>query len=166
MTVLVAAASRHGATREIAEAIAQELGARGVEADVADVEQVDDVAGYEAVVLGSAIYMGKWLEPARLFVDLHAETLSSRPTWLFSSGPVGAPPKPDAEHAVELGSIVDRVDAHDHRVFAGRLERSDLGLGERVAAGALRAQYGDFRDWEAVATWADGIADRLRDGAP
>lgn len=81
MTVLVAAASRHGATREIAEVIAQELGARGVEADVADVERVDDVAGYEAVELGSAIYVGKWLEPARRFVDRHAETLSSRPTW-------------------------------------------------------------------------------------
>ena len=165
MTVLVAAASKHGATREIAEAIARELEARGVEADVADVELVDEVGGYEAVVLGSAIYMGTWLEPARRFVDRHAEALASRPTWLFSSGPVGDPPKPAAEHAVELGSIVDRIDACDHRVFTGRLERSGLGLGERVASGALRAQYGDFRDWEAVTSWADGIAEGLRRGA-
>ena len=65
--MLVAYASRHGATREIAEAIAAALLARGVTADARDVATIDGLEPYDAVVLGSAVYFGKWLEPARAF---------------------------------------------------------------------------------------------------
>lgn len=63
------------------------------------------VGGYDAVVLGSAVYVGRWLEPARELVDAHAEELAARPTWLFSSGPIGDPPKPEADDAVQIAEI-------------------------------------------------------------
>ena len=91
MRVLVASATRHGATAEIAEAIAATLKDRGLKVELRRVEEVADMSGYDAVVLGSAVYIGKWLEPARQFAVDHAAELAMRPTWLFSSGPLGDP---------------------------------------------------------------------------
>ena len=89
MHVLVTAASRHDATREIAEAIADGLNRRGVDAEARPVDQVTSLDGFDAAVIGSAIYMGRWLQTARLFAAQHATALAAMPVWLFSSGPVG-----------------------------------------------------------------------------
>src|SRR6266511_3920341 len=94
MTVLVSAASKHGSTAEIATAVARVLQERGLAVDVRPVENVTLVDGYEAVVLGSAVYAGHWMESARRLAEVQAGALASRPVWLFSSGPVGDPPKP------------------------------------------------------------------------
>jgi menaquinone-dependent protoporphyrinogen oxidase len=161
MRVLVAVASRHGSTYEIAELIGGTLRDRGLDVVVAAVEEVDDVAPYDAVVLGSAVYVGKWLEPARRFVDAHATELAARPTWLFSSGPIGTPPKPEGDKAVELGEILASTGAREHRIFAGKLDRGQLGLGERMVVRAVRAEEGDFRELDEVATWAMTIAREL-----
>jgi menaquinone-dependent protoporphyrinogen oxidase len=161
MTVLVAVASRHGATREIAEAIGRGLSARGVGAEVRSVDEVDGVAAYEAVVLGSAVYAGRWLKAARQFAEANAEDLAARPTWLFSSGPIGDPPRPSEEEAVQVGQIVAATAAREHRVFAGKLDKRGLSFAERAVVVAFRAAEGDFRDWEAIAAWADAIADVL-----
>jgi menaquinone-dependent protoporphyrinogen oxidase len=80
--------------------------------------------------------------------------------WLFSSGPVGDPPKP-TEDPVDASSLLERTGAREHHVFAGRLDRSRLSFGERAIAMALRAPEGDFRDWDDVRAWASGIADAL-----
>ena len=162
MTVLVAYGSRHGATREVAEAIAHELGEHGVDADLRDAAEVDEVTPYEAVVLGSAVYMGSWLEPARRLVDDHGDELAERPTWIFSSGPLGEPPKPEADKAVQVDAIVEKVRPREHRLFAGKIDRSELGFGERAVMHAVRAADGDFRDWDAIRGWAAGIAAALR----
>jgi menaquinone-dependent protoporphyrinogen oxidase len=162
MTVLVTAASRHGATYEIAEAIGRALVERGVEAEVRKLEDVADLAGYEAVVLGSAVYFGNWLEPARRFVDEHAGELAERPTWLFSSGPTGVPPRPEGERAVQIDEVAAKTGALEHQLFAGRIERSELGFAERAVVRGVRAETGDFRDWDAIAAWAAGIAEAVR----
>src|SRR5205823_6620049 len=86
MRVLVTAASKHGATFEIAEVIARVLDEHGLSTELVAIEEVHDLRRYEAVVLGSAVYMGQWLKQARGFVDAHASELAQRPTWLFSSG--------------------------------------------------------------------------------
>jgi menaquinone-dependent protoporphyrinogen oxidase len=112
-------------------------------------------------VLGSAVYVGRWLEPARELVEAHADALTERPTWLFSSGPLGDPPKPEADDAVQIGEIAERVNARDHRLFAGRLDRKLLGFGERAVVLAFRAPEGDFRDWDEIAAWAREIAASL-----
>jgi menaquinone-dependent protoporphyrinogen oxidase len=162
MAVLVAAASKYGATHEIAEAIGRTLSAHGVPVEVERIDDLEDLRGFDAFVLGSAVYMGKWLGPASQFVQRHAATLSEHPTWLFSSGPLGDPPRPDAEHAVELGEIVAQVAAREHRLFAGKLDKSRLGFGERAVVLAVRAPDGDNRDWDEIDAWAASIALALK----
>ena len=91
MRVLVAAASKYGATQEIADAIGRVLTERGLETVLRRVDDLVDVSEYESFVLGSAVYAGHWLEQARRFVEAHEDELADRPTWLFSSGPIGDP---------------------------------------------------------------------------
>jgi menaquinone-dependent protoporphyrinogen oxidase len=110
MKVLVSAASRHGATSEIAEEIGKALHERGddeVVVDMRSAERVSSVEDYDAVVLGSAVYAGHWLEPARELAERHAGALAARPVWLFSSGPVGEPPKAAEEESVDVSRILE-----------------------------------------------------------
>jgi menaquinone-dependent protoporphyrinogen oxidase len=162
MKVLVAAASRHGATQEIAEAIGRTLDAEGMQASVTAIAEAGDPAEYEAVILGSAVYMGHWLDPATNFVESRGEALSARPTWLFSSGPIGDPPRPDESQAVDVADIVSRTQAREHKLFAGKLDKGKLGFGERAVMLAFRAAEGDYRDWQQVEAWARAIAGELR----
>src|ERR671910_3687167 len=94
MKVLVGFASRHGATSQIAESIGDVLSARGHDVIVRPTEEVSSVGGFDAVVLGSAIYMGHWLAPARKWVDRHGDELAARPVWLVLRRPPRGPPKP------------------------------------------------------------------------
>ena len=160
MKVLVAVGSKHGATREIADEIALMLEAAGLEAHVRPADEVTDVDGWDAVVLGSAVYAGRWVKGARQVAERHAAVLRERPVWAFSSGPIGDPPEPH-EDAPEFERISELVDAVDHRVFTGKLDRSGLGLAEKAIVSALGAPDGDFRDWQDVRDWADGIAAHL-----
>jgi menaquinone-dependent protoporphyrinogen oxidase len=166
MKVFVAVASRHGSTAEIGRRIAAVLRAGLPEDAVVEESTAADVAdtsSYDAVVLGSAVYMGRWMEEARSA----AARIGSHPprsVWLFSSGPIGDPPKP-AEAPGEVGDIVRSTNARDHRVFVGRLDRHHLGLAEKAMVMALRVADGDFRDWTAIDAWAGQIAAELRQPA-
>ncbi|HZR95752.1 MAG TPA: flavodoxin domain-containing protein [Gaiellaceae bacterium] len=155
MTVLVTAASRHGGTAEIAAAIGRVLRERGVVADVVPVEDVDSLAEYDAVVLGSGVYVGRWLESARTFVDRHGNDLAARPVWLFSSGPI------EGKGDVDVEPIVSTVAPEAHRVFGGRVDRSRLALAERAILRAVRAREGDYRDWRAIRGYAQEIAETV-----
>lgn len=84
--VLVAYGSRRGSTAEIARWIGDVLHGLGLEAEVAEAATVRDVTAYDAVVLGGALYAGRWHKDARRFARRHATALSGRPVWLFSSG--------------------------------------------------------------------------------
>jgi menaquinone-dependent protoporphyrinogen oxidase len=162
MRVLVAAASRHGATAEIAVEIGVVLAARlrdaglPAEVDVRGARTVRRVAGYQAVVLGSAVYQGQWLEPAHRLVAANRADLAVIPVWLFSSGPVGDPPVP-AGDPDDVPGLCAAVGAYGHRVFPGRLRRRGLGPLERLVVAALAAPEGDYRDWPAVRRWAGEI---------
>jgi len=158
VTVLVAAASKYGSTAEIAEAIGRALRENGVAADVRPVDEVGDLSGYTGVVLGSAVYVGRWLEAARRFAEERAEELAAKPTWLFSSGPVGDPPQPEADEAVQIEPLMVKSKAREHRLFAGKIDKSKLGFGERALLLALRVPEGDFREWAEIAAWAKTIA--------
>jgi menaquinone-dependent protoporphyrinogen oxidase len=161
MRVLVASASRYGATHEIADAVGATLRAAGLEVEVRHADEVSGFADFDAAVLGSAVYMGRWLEPARALVDLRAPALAGIPTWLFSSGPIGDPPKPAEDKAVQIDEIVEATGARGHVVFSGRLDKSAMRFGDRAVVTALRSPDGDFRDWDAIASWASGIAEDL-----
>jgi menaquinone-dependent protoporphyrinogen oxidase len=162
MRILVTAASKHGATAEMASAIGTALTEAGLDVVVKPMHELGGVAGYNAVVLGSGVYMGRWIPEAIEFVTRHAIELRARPVWLFSSGPVGSPdPKPEGD-PISIGELVTSVRARGHRTFAGRLDRGRLGIGEKLVVSAVRAPDGDFRDWEAITAWSREIAAELR----
>jgi menaquinone-dependent protoporphyrinogen oxidase len=163
MRMLVTAATKYGATTEIAAAIAEVLGDHGLEATVLPPDQVEGVDGYDAVVMGSAVYAGHWLKPARELVDRLGGELAKRPVWLFSSGPVGDPPKPE-EDPVDVADLLAATGAREHRIFAGKLLRKQLSFPERAIVSALRVPEGDFRNWTEIRRWAAGIADAMGAG--
>ena len=163
MTVLVTAASEHGATREIAARIGYELTEQGLEVELKNPEDVHDLSQYDAYVVGSAIYLGQWLKPATNFVETHAGELAQQPTWLFSSGPiVGDPPEPDPHDAAKGDALAETVHAREHKLFAGKLDKSKLNWCEKIAVRAAHASEGDYRDWQAIDEWAAAIARELQ----
>ena len=89
MKLLIAVSSKHGSTREIAGSIGETVAEAGIEVDVVDAQDVESVAPYDAVIVGSAVHWGRWMAPARDLVNGSADALRTRPVWLFSSGPLG-----------------------------------------------------------------------------
>lgn len=158
MAVLVVYASKHGSTREVAESIASTVSGRGREAVARPVDEADP-AGYEAVVLGSAIYFGSWLDSAYQFVERHQTVLAERPVWLFSVGPLGTEVEDREEQPHDIDEVREAVGARDHRIFFGVLRRDALGFKERMMVKAVRAPEGDFRNWEEIRSWAESIAE-------
>jgi menaquinone-dependent protoporphyrinogen oxidase len=156
MVVWVIFASKYGSTREVAEAVAEEIG-RDHDVTVHDAADVHSFEGADAVVLGSAIYGGRWLDPARKLVDDRAHELASRPTWLFSVGPIGDPPEPEDAGPDKIAETLEAVRARGHEVFAGKLDYSQLRRLERLMVKALHAPEGDFRDWDAIRAWGRSI---------
>ena len=117
---------------------------------------------YDAYLVGSAVYAGRWMKSGRHYVHDHLIELRSKPLWLFSSGPLGEHADPDQaiDHPEEIGTLAG---AREHKVFAGRLFRKELGPMERAMAAAVHAPEGDFRDWAEVDAWADHIDAELRE---
>ena len=163
MKVLITAASKHGATEEIGTRIGSVLDARGHEVEVRCPSEVRDVARYDVVVVGSAVYAGHWQKDAKELVEREASVLRHRPVWLFSSGPVGDPPKPQDVPA-EVEAVVAATGAFEHHVFAGRIEKQALSMPERAMVKALRVAEGDYRDWNEIDRWATTIADSISSG--
>jgi menaquinone-dependent protoporphyrinogen oxidase len=161
MRILVTAASKHGATMGIAEVIAEELTGQGMSAKAEPVENISTLRPYDAVVLGSAVYYGHWLKAAVDFADANVEALAERPLWLFSSGPVEAESSPPASVA-DVSPVNGCLRPKGHVVFFGALDKSQLGLIERSVVRAVHAEYGDFRDWDAVREFASSIVVTLK----
>lgn len=158
--VLVAYASKMGATAGIAEAIGAVLRERGHQVDVREVTAVDSVAEYDGVVIGSAIYIRRWRPEAVQFLRKYADELGDRHVWLFHSGPVG----PDREQTQDMPAnvyrVARRIGAAPATTFAGAiLPATAKGvLARHLAAGKLA---GDSRDWAQITAWAEGIAANL-----
>jgi menaquinone-dependent protoporphyrinogen oxidase len=159
MKVLVTAATRHGSTEEIAALIARVLRLRGMDTAELRPADVEDVSSYDAIVLGSAVYAGRWLAPATSLVSRFQRQLVDRPVWLFSSGPVGSPLTP--AQALDASDVVTATGAIEHRLFAGKLDKSELGRLERAMVRMVRAPDGDYRDFGEVSHWAADIANAL-----
>lgn len=165
MRVIVVVASKHGSTRAIAEAVGDELRRGGLDVSIADVDPADvSLEGFDAAVIGSAVYVGHWMKDARRFVEASAEVLRGMPVWLFSSGPLGDGAAPPDELA-DVRAFADDVRARDHRVFRGSLDKADLSLSERAAVRLVHVPYGDARDWEEIRSWAKTIVSELTGGS-
>lgn len=164
--ILVAYASQRGATKEIAEKIGEVIRQAGLQADVLPAGNVRDLAPYAAVILGSAVYIGKWEKAAAQFLQLHETALAGRPVWLFSSGPTGTG-DPVAllrgwRLPTELKPIADRIHPRDITVFHGKINPKQLNFLQRwVVSKMVKVPFGDFRDWKTISAWAAMISDTL-----
>lgn len=164
--VLVAYASKYGATAEIAEKVGQTLRQAGLQADVMPVSRVSDLMPYKAVVLGSAVYMGQWRKEVGKFLKANEKLLAERPVWLFSSGPMG---KGDPVQLTKgwrfpksQGPIIERIRPRDIVIFHGMLDMKKLNFFEKWVIRNVKAPVGDFRDWNAISSWVARIAAALQ----
>ncbi len=168
--VLVAYATKYGATAEIAKEIGQVLRQTGLRTEVLPVKRVGDLAPYQAVVLGSAVYAGQWRKEAAAFLEDTAQALAERPVWLFTSGPTGQGDPTELMKGWRfpegLQPIADRIRPRDVAFFHGVLDLKKLNLAEKLIVKALKAPVGDFRDWETITSWARRIAETLKAGVP
>ena len=187
-TVLVVHASRHGATRGIAERIGRVLEGEGHDVEVAAASAAPSVGDRDAVVVGSGVYMGSWLEDGLEFLRANRGVLSSRRVWVFSSGPLTASTTYDAsrdpvENALgpaegpgsggrrKLHELIDGIGVREHRVFAGAYDPTDppKSLAERfvriVPASKNVLPVGDYRDWPVIEAWGREVAALLPTGA-
>ena len=159
MKILVAYASKHGSTAEIAETIGATLREAGHEVDVRPARHVQRLSGYEAVVLGSALYSAHWQRDANRFARRHLAALQQVPVWLFSSGPL------DRSADFDNIPLTDHVEpevapigARGHRTFGGRLLEGTPGVDPALLA---THRVGDFRNWEQIRAWAGEIGATL-----
>ena len=164
--VLVAYATKYGATAEIAEKIGQAILQAGLQTDVLPMDSVNDLAPYKAVVLGSAVYVGQWRKEAVAFLEANEKAMSKMPVWFFSSGPTGEGDPvqlmqgwrfPEAQQP-----IANRIQPRDTAFFHGVLDLTKLSLAEKLLIKGHKAPVGDFRDWDAITSWAAAIADALK----
>lgn len=158
--VLVAYGTTNGSTAEIAEAIAEVLRKDGLTVEALPARSVQSAASYDAVVVGSGLYAGRWHKDARRFVRRHGKALAERPLWLFSSGPLDPsaserdiPPVPGVKKAMV------RLDVREHVTFGGCLQEGAKGWVARMIV--RNGKGGDFRDFEQIETWAARIGQEL-----
>jgi menaquinone-dependent protoporphyrinogen oxidase len=163
--VLVAYATKYGATAEIAEKIGEVLRGAGLQADVLSADRVGDLTPYKAVVLGSAVYMGQWQKKAATFLQANEKALAERPVWLFSSGPTGEGDPVQLmkgwRFPTALQPIADRIHARDTALFHGAADPKKLNLIEKWMLKNVKAPLGDFRDWNAIHAWTSAISGAL-----
>ena len=157
--VLVAFASKMGSNAEIAVVIGGALAEAGLEVDVSPARTVRELDGYDAVVLGSALYAAHWQRDAHRFVNRLRGPLERRALWLWSSGPLDrALAARDLPPAANVLETMRDLPFRAHRTFGGRLDPDQPGVDEQI----LRThQTGDFRDWQAIRAYAASIAREL-----
>jgi menaquinone-dependent protoporphyrinogen oxidase len=165
--VLVAYATKYGATHEIAEKIGATLREAGLLAEVLPADRFRGLDSYGAVVLGSAVYIGQWRKEAVKFIQANERALAAMPVWIFSSGPTG---EGDAVELLQgwrlpgkVKSIADRIAPRDIAVFHGKNDPAKMNFIEKWMIKNVKAPLGDFRDWDAINAWATSIAVALQD---
>ncbi|MDV6304712.1 flavodoxin domain-containing protein [Rhodococcus cerastii] len=164
MRLLICTAGRHGATHSLGQEMGRVFEHEGVDVDIQAPESVTRVDGYDAVIIGSAVYSDRWVPAAKALVDRVSRS-EHPPIWLFSCGPLHSSDRPvnvisDAAHAVSVLHVIA------HRTFPGRLDPDKLSVGERQIFDNSGAVAGDFRDWVLVCNWAREILACLTAGTP
>ncbi|MEU3644881.1 flavodoxin domain-containing protein [Lentzea sp. NPDC034063] len=157
--ILVAYATKMGATKEIAELIAARIRSASHEVVVLDAADVGSVEPYKAVVLGSALYAGRWRREAVKLLTRNEKLLRTRPLWLFHSGPLGTDLAP-RQAPRKVREIAARIGAEEPFTFGGRLT-PETAVGFIARKMATRPMAGDFRDRDEIDRWAYTIAQRL-----
>jgi menaquinone-dependent protoporphyrinogen oxidase len=164
--VLIAFASKYGATAEIAEKIGAVLRRSGLQVDVIPVKNVHDLADYGAIILGSAVYIGQWRKEAVKFLKTNEKILSEKQVWLFSSGPTGEGDPVELLQGWRFPKgqqeIADRIQPCDIAVFHGDVDPEKVNALHKWMIDKVDSPVGDYRDWEAITVWANSIAGTLQ----
>ncbi len=160
LRALVTYASVHGSTAEIARAIALTLSRAGVQADVVSATEVPGVGSYDVVIVGSAVYGGRWRREALGFLNRFGFDLFGRDVWFYQSGPLGHSAQaimralPD-----DVRVFAEYLRAKGVATFGGKLDGASGGPVSRFLA---RAGFdGDYRDFNQIRVWAENIACRM-----
>jgi menaquinone-dependent protoporphyrinogen oxidase len=163
MNVLVAFASKRGSTTEIAETVAATLRREGLKVCLEPAGDVGSLERFDAVVLGSAVYMKRWRGDARHFLKKHRKALRQMPFWVFSSGPVGDPARDNPEWAEppKLAEKVEDLGGKGHVVFGGCMPVEPRGATERAMVDGIPKEFRDRRDWDEIRAWAKQVASDL-----
>ena len=161
--ILVAYATRYGSTAEVAEAIGDELRKAGVEVDVLPVGEVQDLSPYRAAVIGSPIYMGKWLPDAQVFVERHQQHLRAIPVAYFAVGITVADGGPEDLRKAEasMDQVRMLVTPVDIGIFPGKLESGLLSLPDHTIFKLIQTEEGDFRDLDGVRAWTQALRPKV-----
>jgi menaquinone-dependent protoporphyrinogen oxidase len=168
--VLVAYASQYGSTSEVAAAIGEVFCGDGTAVDVLSIANVPDVAGYDAVVLGAPIQSEAWKPDAVTFVQTHAAALSRIPTAFFTTsmtlGLAGNRPEIRQQidgHLDAVRAQFPAVQPVDVGHFAGALDYSKMSfaMAQLYRAFAEDDTDGDYRDWNAIRSWATAVQPKL-----
>ncbi len=137
---LVVYCTKYGSTAEVAQAIADGLGA-----DIADMVDMPDIHLYELIVVGSPIYTGDYLPIAIEFLDANKQLLGVRKVAAFITAAA------DTEPQVGLTGEVDPL-LYTQQDYAEGLAR--LTHGDVISAVASAGVW--FRR-----TWMRSISVRL-----
>jgi menaquinone-dependent protoporphyrinogen oxidase len=165
--ILVAYASKYGATKEIATKIGEELQKNGLQADVLPAGSIRETAPYQAVIFGSAIYIGNWPKEAAEFFKVNESALAEQPVWLFSSGPTGDGDPAELVNGkllpASLQAIVSRIQPRDIAIFHGNINCEKINAMENWAIkNVVKKPFGDFRDWDMITGWTSKITEVLK----
>ena len=164
--VLVAYATKYNATKEISEKIGAALKEAGLQADVTPVKQVSDLAAYDAVILGSAVYVGQWRKEAAAFLKDNESVLAEKAVWLFSTGPTGEGDPVELLNGFRipesLEPVAERIKVREIGVFHGAVYQEKLKMHEKMMLKMVKAPIGDFRVWDAITSWGTKVAEALK----
>ena len=164
MRVLVTWGSKLGGTKGIARMVAEELECRGVEVAFLPASQLRGVSGFDAAIIGGALYASRWHKAALKFVERNVEALRRMPVWLFSSGPLDNSADVRSIPPVkEVAVLMERVGALDHATFGGKLPADAKGF---PASAMAKKHAGDWRNPDRVHAWAGEIAEALPTAKP
>jgi menaquinone-dependent protoporphyrinogen oxidase len=163
---LVTYGTKYGSTAEIADKIGEVLREEGIQTDVIPAGGKIDLSGYDAFIIGSAIYIGMWRKNVVKFITKNEKSLIGRPVWFFSSGPTGEGDPNELlsgwKYPKKLEGVINRLQPRDITVFHGVADSNKSGLFDTMIMRSIKAAFGDFRDWDAITAWAKSIAAELK----
>jgi len=162
--ILVAYGTRAGSTAEVADAIGKKLALGGVAVDVKSVQSIQNLNGYQAVVLGSAIRAGKLLPKVTDFVKVHKEELRKLPVAYFVVCMTLREDTPEKRKIVNayLDPLRAEVSPIDTGLFAGKMDYSKLGFSEKlIIKNVVKVPEGDLRNWQEINNWAEQLLPKL-----
>jgi len=161
--ILVAYASRKGSTAGIAQATGKELQSAGHTVEVSEMKNVSTLAGYQAVVIGAPLYMGKMVGDVGKFVGRFSEQLAKMPVAGFAVGlaPASNDTKKVEDGMKALHAGLAPLKPMAATLFAGKLDPAKLSFIQRKMTEFVKSPVGNFRDWNVITAWARELPGKM-----